>query len=332
MANLYITEQHSILRKTGNRLILEKDDQVLLDVQCHKIDAVLIFGNVQFTTQAVNELFDQGIELSILSRNGRLKGQISSPFTKNIDLRLMQFKQYWDDAFRLEISKIILGGKVHNSLNFIRRFAYNHPEIGLNEEMAAIRKQQDMIAKASDLARLFGIEGAAAKSHFKALGKMVLKAFRFEHRSRRPPRDPVNALLSLSYTMIYNEIASLLDGLGFDPYLGYFHHPDYGRASLAADLVEEFRTPVGDVLTLNLINKGVFKADDFYPSVHGGTLLKRESLKRYFAEYEAFLNRGSDHKRIPGKTTLRKAFRRQAEAMARAVQDQAAYTPFTLEV
>ncbi len=208
MANLYITEQNSVLRKTGKRLILEKNDEILLDVQCHKIDAVLIFGNVQFTTQAVNELFDQGIEMSILTRNGRLKGQISSPFTKNIQLRIMQFKRFWDDPFRLKISKIILEGKIRNSIHFIRRFAYNHPEIDLNDESKRIVTYHKKIADITELDQLFGLEGAAAKLHFKALGKMVLKEFSFINRSKRPPKDPVNALLSLSYIMIYNEISS----------------------------------------------------------------------------------------------------------------------------
>lgn len=332
MANLYITEQNSILRKTGNRLILEKDDKILLDVQCHKIDAVLIFGNVQFTTQAVNELFDQGIEMSILSRNGRLKGQISSPFTKNIELRLMQFKQYWNDDFRLDISKTILGGKLQNSLNFIRRFAYNHPETGLDDEVSDIMNHQKKIADASDLSRLFGIEGAAAKSHFKALGKMVLKEFMFESRSKRPPKDPVNTLLSLTYTMIYNEISSLLDGLGFDPYLGYFHHPDYGRASLASDLMEEFRTPVGDSFTLNLINKGILTSGDFYTPSTGGSILKRDALKRYFSQYESFVNRETGRPQTGGKTSFRALFRRQAETMAKAIRETSGYTPFILEV
>lgn len=332
MANLYITEQNSILRKTGNRLILQKENKTLLDVQCHKIDAVLIFGNVQFTTQAVNELCDQGIEMSILSRNCRLKGQISSPFTKNIELRLMQFKQYWNDNFRLDISKIFLEGKIQNSLNFIRRFAYNHPEIGLSEEISEILKRKKSIDAAEGLDQLFGIEGSASRAHFKALGKMVLKEFMFEHRSKRPPKDPVNALLSLSYTMIYNEISSLLDGLGFDPYLGYFHYPDYGRASLASDLMEEFRTPVGEGFTLNMINRGILKSKDFYTSPTGSVLLKRAALKRYFAEYETFLTREMEYPKAEKKTGFRKLFRFQAEKMAKAIQGTGSYTPFVLEI
>src|SRR4030066_1524910 len=108
MANLYLTEQGSILRKKGDRLIVQKEKEVLLDVECHKIDAVLIFGNVQFTTQAVHELFQHGIELAILTRTGRLIGQITSPMTKNIKLRVEQFTKYWDNDFKLILSKAIV--------------------------------------------------------------------------------------------------------------------------------------------------------------------------------------------------------------------------------
>lgn len=211
MATLYITEQNSVLRKTGDRLLLQKNDEILLDVQCHKIDAVLVFGNVQFTTQAVHELFDHGIEMAILTRSGKLKGQIVSPKTKNITLRLAQFKKYDDSGFRLGLSKVILSGKIKNSLNFIRRFSYNHPEIDLSPEIFEIESAEKKIESTSELDELFGVEGMAAKHHFKAFGKMVLKNFSFSKRSKRPPEDPVNALLSLSYTMIFNEISSLLD-------------------------------------------------------------------------------------------------------------------------
>src|SRR3990167_6507194 len=138
MANLYLTEQNSILRKTGDRLIVQKDDEILLEVQCHKIDAVLIFGNVQFTTQAVHELFEHGIEMAILTRTGRLIGQITSPATKNIDLRLLQFKKYWDNDFRLALAKNIVAAKIRNSLQVIRWFSYNHAERDFDAENTAL--------------------------------------------------------------------------------------------------------------------------------------------------------------------------------------------------
>lgn len=138
MPNLYVTEQNSVLRKTGERIIVQKDEEVLLDVKCKNIEAVLIFGNVQFTTQVVHELFEHGIEMAILTKSGKLIGQITSPAPKNIDLRLKQFKNYWDDNFKLSFSKQIVIGKIHNSINIIMQFSYNHPEKDFTNEKESL--------------------------------------------------------------------------------------------------------------------------------------------------------------------------------------------------
>ena len=332
MANLYLTEQNSILRKTGDRLIVEKDDQVLLDVPCRKIQAVLIFGNVQFTTQAVHELFEHGIEMAILTRTGRLVGQLTSPATKNIFLRIAQFSKFEDRDFRLSFSRTVVAAKITNSLNLVRLFSYNHPEADFNAETEAMKAHIRNAADADGLDRLLGVEGTAARVYFQALGKMIRGQLGFPGRRKRPATDPVNAMLSFGYTMIFNEIASLLDGLGFDPYLGFYHSPDYGRASLAADLVEEFRAPVVDRFTLNLINNRVFTEGDFHANPRGeGVYFNREAMKRYFAEYEKYLNREFDRAGAGGKTSLRKSFRFQAENLARALQEDGVYMPFALE-
>ncbi len=331
MANLYLTEQQSILRKTGDRLIVQKDDEILLDVQCHKIDAVLLFGNVQFTTQAVHELFEHGIEMAILTRTGRLVGQITSPATKNITLRIQQFRKYEDDGFRLRLAKEIVAGKINNSLHIIRMFSYNHPDIDLKDESTALGAKLTGIKAADRIDQLLGIEGDAAKTYYNGFGKMLLGEFGFTGRKKRPPTDPVNSILSLSYTMIFNEIASLLDGLGFDPYLGYFHSVTYGRASLAADLMEEFRAPVADRLTLRLVNNRVFSRDDFRTNPRGGAVyFKREPLKRYFVAYESMLNNEFMLPATGARTTLRKSFHRQAELMAATIRDDVPYEPFKL--
>jgi len=138
MANLYLTEQGSVLRKTGDRLIVQKEGEVLLDVQCNKIEAILIFGNVQFTTQAVHELFEHGIEMALLTRTGKLLGQITSPATKNIEFRVLQFKRYDDTAFRLNLSKAIVTGKVFNCPTLLKSFSYNHPNVSLGGEISGI--------------------------------------------------------------------------------------------------------------------------------------------------------------------------------------------------
>lgn len=333
MANLYLTEQNSVLRKSGDRLIVQKDNEILLEVQCHKIDAVLIFGNVQFTTQVVHELFEHGIEMAILTRTGKLIGQITSPTTKNIALRLQQFKRYWDGNFRLSLSKEIVAGKIKNCLHVIRQYSYNHPELHFETEASALKARLKEVGSAIQIDQLFGIEGNAARVYFDAFGKMLLSEFSFMGRKKRPSTDPVNALLSLTYTMIFNEIASLLDGLGFDPYLAYYHSIDYGRASLASDLMEEFRAPIADRLTLNLINNRIFQHEDFYSNPQdGGVYLKRESLKRYFVEYEGMLNREFIHPGTKENATFRKCFRLQAEGLASTIQNDERYIPFLQEV
>ena len=331
MANLYLTEQSSILRKSGDRLIIEKDDAVLLEVQCHKIEAVLIFGNVQFTTQVVHELFEHGIEMAIFTRTGRLIGQITSPSPKNIMLRIQQFKRYWDNGFRLAFSKAVVIGKVKNCLTLLRQFIYNHPQMDMKPQMAQIEEAILSINAAQTAGQLNGIEGNAARAYFDAFGKMILGDFVFPGRKKRPPPDPVNAMLSLSYTMIFNEIASLLDGIGFDPYLGYYHEADYGRASLAADLMEEFRAPVAERFVLYLVNNRIFKEDDFYANPKGGIYFTAEAMKRYFAEYERMIDREFIHPETKEASTLRKAFRIQAEKMAHVLQDDRPYVPFILD-
>jgi len=336
MANLYLTEQNSILRKSGDRLIVQKDDETLLEVQCHKIDAVLIFGNVQFTTQAVHELFQHGIELAILTRTGKLIGQITSPTTKNITLRIQQFKKYEDNDFRLSLAKAIVTAKLKNSLAVIRLFSFNHQGVGdgFETEVNALKARINNVEAMTLIEQLMGLEGSAASTYFSAFSKMILgDEFSFPGRKKHPAPDPVNALLSLSYTMIFNEISSLLDGLGFDPYLAYCHSIDYGRASLASDLMEEFRAPIADRLVLNLINNRILKQEDFYSTPKdSGVYLKREPLKRYFVEYECTMNREFIHPDTKEKTAFRKCFRLQAERLALTIQNNSPYLPFLLEV
>ena len=274
----------------------------------------------------------QAFELAIHTRSGRLVGQLTSPTTKNITLRIKQFARYEDTDFRTRLAREIVGGKINNCLHLMREFAYNHPDVDLGTEGAALKATLPSLTAAGGLDQVLGLEGEAAKIYFQGFAKMMRGEFSFPGRRKRPPPDPVNAILSLSYTMIFNEIGSLLDGLGFDPYLGYFHSATYGRASLAADLMEEFRAPMADRLTLKLINTRVFSPPDFQAHPEsGGVTFSREALKRYFVEYERLLNAefvlAASHER----TTLRKCFRRQAERMATVIQDDAPYLPFNPE-
>ena len=326
MANLYLTEQGAILRKTGDRLIVEKDGEVLLEVPCLKLDAVLVFGNVQFTTQAAVEMLDHGIELALLSTSGRLRGQLTPPKAKNVYLRVAQYDLHRSGELALGFAREVVQAKIANSAAVLRRYRENHPEALGPEEVAALEAAGAAAAGAPSLESLLGVEGTAAARYFGLLARTVPAELGFAGRNRRPPRDPLNALLSFGYVLVGGELQSLLDGMGYDPYIGFYHQVDYGRPSLALDLLEELRAPLVDRFSVKLLNLGVLGAEDFTSSPQGGVYLDHDAKKRYFAAYEAELE--TPFAADEGETSFRKLFRRQAERLARALQGGEPYRAF----
>ena len=329
MAFLYVTEQGAVIQRRGRRLVVAKDGQVLADIPALRVEGVLIFGNVQFTTQAVRLMFELEIEMALFSSKGKLLGQLTSPAPKNISLRMTQYARASDTSFIMDFSRIVISAKISNCLEFIRQFGHNHPEEDFTREIGAIEEILRKINGPDNLSGLLGLEGSAAKTYFSAFGKMVRHSFNFYGRKKHPPPDPVNALLSLGYTLVYNEISSLLDGIGFDPYLGLMHRPRFGHAGLASDLCEEFRTPLTDRLTLHLINNRILQADDFAPhAASKAVYLTPEGKKRYFGEYEKFITRPFPMANGTGEMDFRRLFMKQAERLRDALTAGTTYEPF----
>lgn len=328
MPTLYLTEQNSLIRKTSDRLVVVKDGETLAEIPCLHLDAVMIYGNVQFTTQALVEMLDHGIEMAIFTLSGRLRGQLTPPKAKNVPLRMRQYELAQSQAFCLEVSREIVRAKIASSVAHLRRFRANHPEAiegAAVEELA--RLGQRALASAS-LEELRGVEGTASRRYFALLAGMVPPELGFAGRNRRPPRDPVNALLSFGYVLVGNELQALLDGIGFDPYLGFYHQLDYGRPSLALDLLEEMRPSLVDRLTVKLVNRGTLGAADFVSTPERGLYLSREALKRYFAAYEEELN--ARRRLGDDELSYRELFRRQAQRLAKALAGEAPYRSFEL--
>jgi CRISP-associated protein Cas1 len=328
VATLYITEQNAIVRKTSDRLIVEKNREVLMEVPCLKLEAVLIYGNVQVTTQALVEMLDHGIELAIFSLGGKLRGQLTPPKAKNVPLRMKQYEASKSAPFCLRLAREIVAAKIRNSAAVLRRFRANHPGALPVSEIDDLERSAGAVAGATSLDSLRGIEGAAAAHYFQLLGALVPPEVAFDGRNRRPPRDPLNALLSFGYVLVGNELQSLLDGIGFDPYLGFYHQLDYGRPSLALDLLEEFRAALVDRFSAGLFNLCALRKDDFTPTPDGGLVLGRGALRSYFAAYEEEITTPMS---LEGETlTFRQVFRRQAERLARALTEDERYESFRL--
>src|SRR5262249_50396885 len=197
------------------------------------------------------------------------------------------------------------------------------------EELERLR---DAIPTAESLETLRGLEGAAARNYFAGFALACRTELQFEGRRRRPPTDPVNALLSFGYTLVGAELTNLLDAMGYDPYIGFYHQLDYGRPSLALDLLEEFRVPAVDRLVLNLVNLRTLQASDFSADEEsGGLRLDRKALGKFFRAYESHLNKEFTDTTTNTALTLRKAFRRQAERLAAHVTKGELYAPFLAE-
>lgn len=329
MPTLYLDKQGAVLKKKSQRIIVEKDGEQLLEVPIIKIDQIVIFGNVQITAQALSLLLNNQIEVALLSYGGKLLGQLTPIASKNVPLRFSQYQKYQDKNFKVTLSRIILFAKIKNQLTTLRRYLYYHKELNFKPQLQQLADCLNQIEAKNTVPTLMGLEGYASQLYFSVYGQCFLKELTFTTRSRRPPKDEVNALLSLTYTLLGNEILWLLDAVGFDPYIGFFHGIEYGRPSLALDLLEEFRAPIADNFILTLCNNKVFQKKDFTAS-EGGIILNEEGRKKYFTNYEKKLTAEFSYNGV--KTTYRKIFQQQVQKLNNYLTKGSEYEPYILQL
>ena len=344
MAVLYLVEQNTILRKSGERLLLcskppvnryspgVREDDILVQWPLADIHHVMVYGNIQITTQTMHLLLAKNVELAIFTLSGELLGQISPPCGKNVFLRIEQHKRREDAAFRLEFARAIVESKIANALAVLRGYAKNHPGMIVSRDLAAMEKIREKVALCNSPDSLLGHEGSASAVYFKCLGQLPPSAWRFKGRSKQPPKDAANAVLSFGYTVLANELCSLLDGAGLDPGMGFYHEASYGRPSLALDLLELFRHPVIDRLMLTLFNRGSLGKDDFRPVPEGGIYLSEEGKRNFFAAYEEYLGEYRDD--IPGgnEDLYRSRFQNQVAMLCKAIKGEAVFEPYRLKI
>lgn len=329
MPTLYLLEQGAKLEKESKRLLVTKEGKILLEIPEFKIERVLLFGNIQITTQAMKFLLESGIETSLFSIYGKLIGRLLPTQSKNVFLRMAQFEKAKDNGFRLAISRVLVEGKIKNAKAFLQRYARNHPEVDFSNAEQELNNCLGELSRKTQVSSVVGVEGKASAVYFEAFGKMFRKGLQFETRVRRPPTDPVNSLLSLGYTLITNEMFSVTTSIGFDPYVGFLHGIEYGRPSLALDLVEEFRHSIIDRLTLELINKEILTLDDFEEK-EGAVYLKEDSRKKYFLHYERRMLTSFQDFEEKIELNYRRMFYKQAQRFAKTLQEGTPYRPFSI--
>jgi CRISP-associated protein Cas1 len=205
MAVVYVREQGSIVRKRGGRMLVEKDGEHLLEIPLLKTTGVALYGNVQVTTQAMSELLERGIPMALYTRHGRLKGQLTPELSKNITLRLAHYAATRDDGRSLEIARAIVRAKLWNSAAVVEDYRSNYPSDGLKSKWERLREAADRALEARSFNELLGYEGTGAAGYFEAFAEMNRSGLPFAGRDKYPPPDPINALLSLGYTMLMHK-------------------------------------------------------------------------------------------------------------------------------
>jgi len=264
MTVAYVMEQGATLNREGERLVVRKGGTTLHALHLFKLEQLILMGNVSLTSPALACLLDSGVDTVFMSLSGRYKGRLQSPLSKNIILRCEQFRRLGEPAFCLDAARSIVAGKINNLRTALQRLNRSRETLELDDHILDLKQLGQKAAEAENLESLRGYEGRAAVRYFDGFARgFLVEGVTFARRVRRPPTDPVNALLSLGYTLLFNTVMAAVSLVGFDPYLGCLHSVEYGRPSLPLDLMEEWRPVIVDSLVLSVFNLKVITLEDF---------------------------------------------------------------------
>ncbi len=269
---LIIQSQCALVSKRGDTLTIEEEEKDKVVVRLNEISDVGLFGQCNITTPALVGLLDRGIPVTFHSHGGWFRGIAHGLSHKNVEIRTEQYRKSFDKKFRLNFSRQLIDAKIFNQRTIIRR-NWRGDESERKSILIRMNRVRKLLLSVNDFETLRGYEGEVAAIYFRAFNKLLTPPnatidFQFERRNRRPPLDPVNALLSLAYSMLTRTVHVALSAVGFDAYRGFFHEPRYGRPALALDIMEPFRPLVADSVVLSLVNTGEIAPQHF---VSGGT-------------------------------------------------------------
>ncbi len=333
---LYVTSQGSYIHKEGETIIVEREQQKVLQLPVHTLGGIVCFGNVLCSPFLLGFCAEHDISISFLTEYGSFLASVRGPVSGNVLLRREQYRIADNSEKSAKIAANIVTGKLMNSRLVMNRAIRDH---GDKIDIATIRRASSSIhrlieelAIAVNLDEIRGIEGMAASEYFAVFNQLIVdqkEDFVFNERNRRPPLDPVNALLSFIYTLLVHDVRSALETVGLDPTVGFLHRDRPGRPGLALDLMEEFRPVIADRLVLSLINRRQVAPNGFKKAESGAVVMDDSTRKTVLVEYQ---NRKQDeifHPYIEEKIPLGLLFFVQANLMARFIRgDIDGYPPF----
>jgi CRISPR-associated protein Cas1 len=326
---LYITRQSSYLHKERETIVIKQDGDKIAQFPALAVSNILCFGQVSVSPFLMGYCGEKNIGLSFYTEYGKFLARMQGKQTGNVLLRRTQYRWADDDLQSLSIARLMVAAKVTNTRAILMRELRNN---GANELITAVVKHLKAslrsINSAQNIPELIGIEGDAASSYFGIFNELLkVKGFNFPGRVRRPPTDPVNALLSFAYTLITHECASALQGVGLDPYVGFLHQDRPGRVSLAVDLLEEFRAPWADRFVLTLINRQQVKLKDFITEASGAVRLTDDARKVVLTAWQERKQVEVQHPYLEEKVPIGLLPHCQAMLLARHLRGDTKYYP-----
>ena len=298
---LVVQSQHARIGKEGETLKITDDEQGETRVRFIDISDVALFGNVSITTPAISALLEREIPVTFHSHGGWFRGVAHGVGHRNVEVRTAQYRMSFDEVSCLRFARELVAAKITNQRTILRRNWRGEPE-ARQAVLDRLRAARRSAGNAGTLTELLGMEGDAAATYFRAFSGLLkqpdtdgeLAPFRFEVRNRRPPTDPVNAILSFAYAMLTRHLTIAVASVGLDPYRGFYHAPRYGRPALALDIMEPFRSLIADSVVLSAINTGEVGPNDFVVAVTG-TALTQAGRRRFVEAFERRLSQETTH-------------------------------------
>jgi CRISPR-associated protein Cas1 len=333
---LFVTTAGAYLAKDGEAVAVRLDQEVRMRVPIHTLGAIVCFGQIGFSPYLLGLCGERGVAVSFLTENGRFLARLQGPTSGNVLLRREQYRRADDPTGTAALVRPILAAKIGNSRTVLLRALRDrpgHPDAG-SLRTAAGRLAQHLQALAADLTvdALRGLEGSAARVYFEVFDSLIVQqkdAFFFRERSRRPPLDNMNALLSFLYTLLRHDFTAALESVGLDPAVGFLHRDRPGRPGLALDLMEEMRAYLADRLALSLVNLNQVRSAGFSRGESGGVVMDDDTRKTVLVAYQKRKNEEIVHPFLGEKTTLGLLPHLQAALLARTLRgDLDGYPPF----
>ena len=333
---LYVTSEDSYLALDGENIVVLDKEKEVGRIPLHNLEGIVSFGYRGTSPALMGACADRNISLCYVTPNGKFLARVTGSVKGNVVLRKKQYEVSMNETDSLEISKNCIIGKIYNARWVLERATRDHSmQIDTEKVKSASKMLKDAairVQKSQSKDQLRGYEGEAASVYFSVFDELILqqkKDFVFSDRNRRPPTDNVNAMLSFVYTLLTNNIASALETVGLDPYVGMMHTDRPGRASLALDMIEELRPVLADRFVLSLINKKVVKVKDFIKKENGAVLMKDDARKKFLSEWQNRKKETLTHPYLKEKMEWGMVPYVQAMLLARYLRgDLDAYPPF----